>query len=277
LANTSDGALRRAYIDSRYGQLHYRIVLPRQAPTAPPLVCLHQTPSSGRDWEPVLTELAADRVVVAPDTPGYGMSDPPPTPLEIVDFAAIMLRFMDDLAAATVVPRGPFDIMGMHTGSVTATEMARAYPARVRKLVLFGLAAYDADLRAQKLAKLAENFPPPGSDLAHVEKLWSVISRLSDPRKTAEDRHVGMAECLRLGSRMPWGYIAVYRYDFLAAMPQVRQPVLVINPEDDLWAVTRATSHLLPNGRRFDMPGVAHGVLTIEKTRVVGAIQEFIA
>jgi N-acyl-D-aspartate/D-glutamate deacylase len=95
----------------------------------------------------------------------------------------------------------------------------------------------------------------PANDLSHVEKLWAIISKLSDPRMSAEQRHVGMAECLRLGSRMPWGYVAVYRYDFLAAMPQVSQPVLVINPEDDLWVVTRETSHLMPNARRLDLRG----------------------
>ena len=75
---------------------------------------------------------------------------------------------------------------------------------------------------------------------------------------------------------MPWGYVSVYRYDFLAAMPKVTQPVLVINPEDDLWTVTRATSDLLPHGRRLDMPGVAHGVLTIERARVAEAINQFL-
>jgi pimeloyl-ACP methyl ester carboxylesterase len=266
----------RAYVDSRYGQLHYRIATPDHASAAPPLLCLHQTPGNGSDWLPVIAELATQRAVVAPDTPGYGMSDPPPEPANIEDFAAIMARFMDDLAVAQIVPSGSYDVMGMHTGSITATEMARSFASRVHKAVLFGLAAYPAAVRAEKLARLRENFPLPGNDLAHVEKLWAIIGKLSDPRVSAEQRHVGMAECLRLGSRMPWGYISVYRYDFLAAMPQVNQPVLVINPQDDLWAVTRETSHLFRRARRLDLPGVAHGVLSLERDRLVAAINAFL-
>ena len=166
--------------------------------------------------------------------------------------------------------------MGMHTGSVTATEMCRSLPGRVRKAVLFGLAAYPAEVRAEKLLQLRTNFPVPGNDLTHIERLWAIIGRLSDPRIGAEERHVRMAESLRLGSRLPWGYIAVYRYDFLGAMPGVTQPVLVVNPEDDLWAVTRQTSERIPRARRLDMPGVAHGVLSIERDRVVGAIDSFL-
>jgi pimeloyl-ACP methyl ester carboxylesterase len=266
----------RAYIHSRYGQLHYRIAVPDSALVAAPLLCLHQTPGNGSDWLPVIAELAQRRVVIAPDTPGYGMSDPPPEPVNIEDFAAIMAQFMDDLGAARIVPLGAYDVMGMHTGSVTATEMARCYPERVRKAIMFGLAAYPADVRAQKLTRLRDNFPLPANDLTHVEKLWAIISKLSDPRVSPEQRHIGMAECLRLGSRMPWGYISVYRYDFLAAMPQVQQPVLVVNPEDDLWTVTRETSKLMPNARRLDLPGVAHGVLSLERDRVVTAINGFL-
>ncbi len=269
--------VNRAYMPSRYGLLHYRIAKPARPTAAPPLLCIHQTPSNGGNWHPMIDTLAEGRVVVAPDTPGYGMSDPPPEPVDIEDFAAVMARFMDDLASAGLVAPGPFDVMGYHTGSVTSTELARSRPERVRRAVLFGLAAYSAEVRAQKLARLRDVFPAPGPDLSHIEKMWALISTLSDPRVTAEQRHMGMAESLRLGSRLPWGFRAVYRYDFLAAMPQVKQEVLIMNPEDDLWVVTRETSHLFPNGRRFDMPGVAHGVLSLERERVAAEINAFLA
>jgi pimeloyl-ACP methyl ester carboxylesterase len=269
-------SVTRAYVPGFYGLVHYRLATPATPATLPPLLCLHQTPSSSAEWEPVLADLAAGRVVVAPDTPGYGMSDPPPAPVSIGDFARTMLRFMDDLASAGVVQAGVFDVMGAHTGSIIATELAGSAPARVRRLVLFGLAAYDAAVRKAKLDTLYEKFPPPGEDLAHVEKLWAILKTLLDPRMTAEQRHVKMAESLRLGSRMPWAYEAVYRYDFLQAMTEVTQPVLVINPEDDLWEPTRLTSGRYRNGRRLDIPGVRHGVLSIEHDRIVAAIRGFL-
>lgn len=270
-------AVNRAYAPSRYGQIHYRIAMPAAATSAPPLLCLHQTPSHSGDWMPVLPALGEQRVVIAADTPGYGMSDAPPAPLLIEDFAELMAQLMTDLAAQGVVPAGPFDVLGFHTGSVTATEMARAFPGRVRRAVLFGLAAYPADIRAAKLANLRNAFPAPDETLGHIEKLWAIIGQLSDPRLGYEQRHVSMAECLRLGARMPWGYESVYRYDFLGAMPQVSQPVLIMNPQDDLWEVTGKTAALFANGERYDMPGVKHGVLTLEHDRVVAKIEAFLA
>src|SRR5580693_1677673 len=246
----------KAYAPSAHGQLHYRICRPKGELTKPALLCLHQTPNSGADWEPIMADLAIGRVVVAPDTPGYGMSDPPAAPLSIPDFARIMVDFMGELARENVVESGVFDLMGFHTGSITSTEIATSFPDRVRRLVLFGLAAYDEDIRGAKLAALATAFPPPGEDLTHIEKLWAIISKLSDPRMGAEERHKSMAESLRLGARMPWGFAAVYRYDFLEAMAKLEHRVLIMNPEDDLWTPTHATSHLFKNGRRVDFPGV---------------------
>ncbi|WP_260928498.1 alpha/beta fold hydrolase [Novosphingobium sp. 9] len=225
---------------------------------------------------PVLPELAQDRVVIAADTPGYGMSDAPPAPVAIEDFAEEMAALMTYLAGIGEIAGGAFDVMGYHTGSVTTTELARRFPDRVRKAVVFGLAAYPADLRAQKLARLGEVFPVPDATLHHVEKLWAIMRTLIDERMSAEDLHVAMAQCLSLGHRMTWGYESVYKYDFLRAMAEVRQPVLVMNPQDDLWDVTHATSHLFPHGQRHDMPGVSHGILKLETLRVVRVVDAFL-
>jgi pimeloyl-ACP methyl ester carboxylesterase len=266
--------ITRGYAKSRFGQLHYRLAHSNGAGV--PLLCLHQTPSSSADWLPVMGPLSTGRTVIAVDTPGYGMSDAPPQPASIEDFAEIMAQLMADLGAQGVIASGCFDVLGFHTGSLIATQLARSLPDRVRKVVVFGLAAYPAEVREDKLANLLKAFPPPGPSLDHVERLWSIIGELSDPRISWEERHVNMAECLRLGARMPWGYISVYRYDFLGAMAQVEQPVLVMNPEDDLWDVTLATAHTFRNGRRVDLADVKHGVLKLETARVVSEIAAFL-
>jgi pimeloyl-ACP methyl ester carboxylesterase len=268
--------ISKGYVPSRYGQLHYRIAHDDASVTAPPLLCLHQTPSSGKEWLPVMPALARNRVVIAVDNPGYGMSDAPPEPVTIEDFAAVAADLMSQLAEQGAVPAGPFDVIGYHTGSVVATELARSLPDRVRRAVMFGLAAYPADLRTEKLRTLWDKFPAPDRSLRHVEQHWALVQSLIDDRMTAEAMHIAMAESLALGTRLPWGYVSVYGYDFLGAMPQVHQPVLIMNPQDDLHEVTLRTADRFPNGRRVDMPGVAHGVLTIEHDKVVAYIEDFL-
>lgn len=269
--------VEKAYAPSRFGQLHYRLVRPDGPVTQPPLLVLHQTPSNSYEWMPILPLLAQGRVVIAPDTPGYGMSDAPPEPASIPDFAGVMGDLIDHLAARGEIEGGAFDVMGAHTGSIIATELAVSLPDRVRRLVLFGLAAYPEHERERRLALLLEKFPRPGADLTHVEQLWAIFGELGDARMTSEQRHVAMAECLRLGARMPWGYIGVYRYDFLGAIARVEQEALVINAQDDLWGVTQQVAPVLRYGRLWPLPGRAHGFLAFDAAEIAPDILAFLS
>ena len=71
------GAIRRQFIDGEYGQLHLRVAKPAN-PIHPPLYCLHMSPKSGRLFEAFMRGACQDRIMVAPDYPGYGESAPPP-------------------------------------------------------------------------------------------------------------------------------------------------------------------------------------------------------
>ena len=54
--------------------IFYREAGPKDAPT---ILLLHGLPSSARMFQPLLTRLADDYHLVAPDYPGYGHSDWP--------------------------------------------------------------------------------------------------------------------------------------------------------------------------------------------------------
>ncbi|NBC35356.1 alpha/beta fold hydrolase [Novosphingobium sp. FSY-8] len=268
--------ITKAYAPSRYGQIHYRLCLPQGPVSAPPILCLHQTPSNSHEWRALMPHLAQGRVVIAPDTPGYGMSDPPPAPTTIPDFAEHMLALTDHLAGAGVIDGTRIDVIGMHTGSLIATQMGLTAPDRVRKLGLFGLAAYPEDVRMARLATLRDKFPAPDRSLRHVEMLWAIFGELGEARMTPEYRHVAMAECLRIGHRIPWGYEAVYRYDFLGALAALSQPALVVNAQDDLWDVTHRVAHLIPHGQMLPLPGRAHGYMEFEAADIAGQLLAFL-
>lgn len=88
----------RAYVDGRFGQLHYRSAGAKGS-GATPVLFIHSSPSSGRMWEAAMAVVAGDRYVLAPDTPGFGNSDPPPEPPEIPDYAATMADFFNSWAS----------------------------------------------------------------------------------------------------------------------------------------------------------------------------------
>lgn len=104
--------VRKGYIDATHGQIHYRIAEPRTQSGKPPLLCLHQSPKCGLEFETFMREASRDRVVIAPDYPGYGMSDPAPSEAAttIPMYAGEMWHLIDGLGLETI------DLFGNHTG-----------------------------------------------------------------------------------------------------------------------------------------------------------------
>jgi pimeloyl-ACP methyl ester carboxylesterase len=269
--------IRRTYADGRWGQVHLRICgeVAGGSQGLPPLLLLHPTPKSGWIYEDVMPALAEGRIVIAPDTPGYGASDAPPAPATMEDHAAALLALIRDLAAGGIIPAGPVDLLGYHTGSVLATAAALTEPEQVRRLILVSLAAYPPDIRAGKTAAL-DRWPGPREDGSHLTAMWTLMQTLFDPRIDLAWKHASLTENLRPGARTIWGYRAVYGYDFQAALDRLEHKTLILNPEDDLWQPTRDNAGRVRGARYVELPGVGHGLFTLEAERIAELVRGFL-
>src|ERR1700737_1792365 len=131
--------VRRGYFECRYGQLHVHNAIPPGGgfKEGTPLLCLHHTTGSGRVFERFLALAGRDRSVYAPDTPGFGESDPPPSRPTISDYAAALGDFLDTMRFRQI------DVLGYQAGALIAAELALALPTVVRRVVLMGVPAPD--------------------------------------------------------------------------------------------------------------------------------------
>jgi pimeloyl-ACP methyl ester carboxylesterase len=260
-----------AYAEGPWGQIHYRVVAPARSSRRPPLVCLHASPLSGIVYDEWLQEIGRDRLALAPDTPGYGGSATPPRPPSIGDYADAMRQFLDGLGL------GEVDLMGYHTGSLTSIELARRLPARVRRVVLISAPIFTpAELETLRAGVGA---PAPSFEVALARLLenWRRDGK-GMFRDATEDRVIDMRiESLRHFRTSNWGFRAAFDYDLAGALPQVRQPVLVLNPEDDLWTMTpRAKPLLNASSRVHDLPGWTHGHLDAHTEEMAAIVRGFL-
>ena len=249
---TPEGVSRR-FVDGRFGQIHYRIARPSR-PQRVPLMCFHLSPSSGRIYARLLAAMARDRIAIAPDTPGFGESDAPPEPPEIADYAAAMGEVLDTLEIGAV------DLLGYHTGSKIAVELAQQRPQQVRRLVLVSAPIYTPEELTNQKADYAAR--PHSDDGAHLKAAWD-----SQWKWRAKDTPIAlvqreMTESLRGGDKSWWGHRAAFNYAHADNLPNVSQPVYVLCPKDDLFEATQRAADYIGNGRIVDMPGWAgHGML----------------
>jgi len=252
----SPGGIVRGYTSCRYGQLHFRAAGEATDGSAPPLLMLHQNPSSSLEFEPFIREMAKDRAVLAFDTPGNGMSDPPPAPPGLAEYAAAFADGLDEMLFAAT---SKIDVFGFHTGAYLAVELALARPDLVGRLILSGIPLRTAEERALRLQAASEPVPL-GEDgeaiFAFIRAMWSFTVAGRDPRTPMERALAVFAERLRPMHRHAWPYIGVWSYRAEETLPRITQPTLVLQPHEMLLEQSRAAAQLIPRAVLVELPAL---------------------
>lgn len=242
----------RGYLPSRYGQLHYRAA---GAPSGrPALVLLHQNPSSSLEYAPLIDAMAQDRQVIAFDTPGYGMSDAPPAPLDMAGYAACFAEALPGLGLAHA---DACDVYGFHTGALLAIELAIALPETIRRIVVTGLPMRSPAECAERLAA-AQTAPPLDESgdvaLTMARGLWDYVVAARTPGVSLERAARVWVDKLTPLDRAQWAYHGVWSYDFAARLPLVGQSTLLLQPAEAIMAQSIAAATLFPNGQVVGLP-----------------------
>lgn len=247
---------RRMYIDCGYGQIHVRVATP-DAATHTPLICLHMSPKSGKLFEKFMTVASDDRMVIAPDYPGYGESDKPPAepPVRVQDYARTMWEVLDGLGIDKV------DIFGHHTGSKVAAEMAHQRPDSVGSIVM--VSALVLTKKEQDEFNATYQPVPLDEEGTRFKKMWDAIKFHRGPGMTLEMMAASLGESMRGGEAYEWGHHAAFTYNqfFPDVVKKLPHKITVINPKDDLFKLTPRVMDLLQNGTLIDKPEWGHGFM----------------
>lgn len=254
--------IKKSYLDCRFGQLHVR----HAGEGGIPLVCFHMSPYSGLHYEPFMAHMATDRLVVCPDTPGYGgsgMSLDAPT---MENYAAAMIDMLDALGLETV------DLMGFHTGTFVALALAHMSPERVRKLVLPGIPYADADGRAKRLQMFSGD-RPYFTEEGYVQKRWDM--GLKGRGAQPDDRFIALfAESMRTGvAGMNKGFAAVYRFDPDAAIAALDKPVYIPVPDEMLADSSRTAAKLFKNAFLEEWPEFKGDLFDVASAEVAAKVK----
>ena len=218
-------------------QVHYR-----RAGSGPAVLLLHQSPLSSRDMLPTIERWQSRFTCIAPDTPGYGMSDPfGVSEVQMEDIAEAVKEFLDALGIERIA------VYGFHTGAMIAAAFAERYPQRCLCAVSNGYVVLTEEERADYVANYLPAFEPSW-DGSHLTWLWArmreqtiffpwyrktLASRLDIDVPSPERLMVGLVDFLRAGDNYRVGYRAAFTFRSDAALTRVRVPMLVTASDGD--------------------------------------------
>lgn len=230
-------------IREQFIQVQARHVMVRYAGWGPALMLLHQSPQNSRALVPWIERLASHYSVFAPDTPGFGYSDPLPLAQPTIpDYAAALNALLEKLGIDRVL------VYGVHTGAVTALRFALDYPNRVAALVCDGYARFDA---AERQSLLGDYLPPfePKWDGSHLLWLfarfreqnlffpWNTptqAARLAYPLPSTAKLHSDVMDVLDAGDGYRIGYRAPFLYDDPTAAARLAVPSTIFYRAEDV-------------------------------------------
>lgn len=153
--------------DGQILQTHYRT-----SGSGAPLLLLHPSPLSSAFMEPLI-DLFTDIVTVyAPDTPGYGASDPLPEPSEdLSGYVDWLRRYMQEIGIDKA------GIYGSATGAQIAIQFARSFPEMTDYLVLDN-AVHFTDAEREEIVDTYFPDLSPQADGSHLQLAWEISSKL---------------------------------------------------------------------------------------------------
>lgn len=164
-------AIRRGFVDTPEGQLHY---YEAGAASLPALILLHSTPNA-RLFHAVLPLLGEQLRAIAMDTPGYGDSTRPPVPYtEVAQYSARVAQLLDGLDIEHA------HLLGHMTGAVFAAETAAAFPERVERLALVEFLDWAGARAKSEQHHVQVPYARPAPNGGHLLTLWERYSDMLD-------------------------------------------------------------------------------------------------
>lgn len=240
--------LKSRYANTRHGQMHYRT-----AGDGPPLLMLHATPKSSRSFAQIMPYLAAYHGVIAPDTLGFGESDPVPSQLTIETLAESVADLMETLGAKPAV------IFGLHTGNKIGAALAAGWPELVSHFILCGMTHSIILDRSEREAAIKTLVATPFTK-----------KDISDDEKRDREQGANSVEAI---------YNANYGFDLTATLALLTVPTLVLElatPEEDrLGRQADAVAALIPRAKTYTFEGSDRDALEHRPDELARAILDF--
>lgn len=245
--------ITRHYLTLAGRRVHYRM-----CGSGPPVLLIHQSPRSSAEYAGVMAQWGERFTCIAPDSPGFGQSDPlaiaqPSTD----DFADSILEFADAVGFRGIAA------YGFHSGGIFLMNALRRHPERFVALAVGGYPCF----RPEEQDDVGEAYLPPFVPLPYGEHLvwaWNRMleqawyfpwfkpeqaRRLPNPHADPQALHAMVMDLLASGDAYRHGYRAALGagYDVPGASAVV-PPALLSSYSGDPMTAHMARFPALPAG-----------------------------
>ena len=208
---------------------------------------LHPSPLSSEMMVGLMTSLGDVGKLVAPDTPGYGMSDAlDERSLSSSDNLDPYVAWLDDFAVAMGFDE--FGLYGTATGAQISIEYAKAHPTRLRYSILDNVVHFEQREREEIAASYFPDLSPT-LDGSHLARAWEMSTglfkwfpwnskdeahRISDVEPDVDAVQATVLATLTAGKRYDEAYSRAFKNENANNILEIGVPVHIIRWEGSI-------------------------------------------
>lgn len=207
----------------------------------PPVVFVHGGGNDWHEWKKNLAFIAQRFQVYAPDLPGFGLSQPPETPVSPTWSIGFLKNFLDSLGINNT------HLVGHSMGAMMSIAFAASYPKSVKKLIL---------IDASGLGKLSRMG-------------WLLLSIFR-----TIDRWQGKKRGPKYSVR------PIEKWQVLDELTKIKSPTLIVWGRNDIYlpvSHSRLAHTLVPDSQLYIFPCCGHAPQRKYSTRFNSLIMQFLA
>ena len=174
---------------------------------------------------------------------------------------------VDGLKAAGM--QGQIDLLGIHTGSIEAIEIAHQLGSQVRRVIAVGMPLFTAEEQQRQLEKYSEQPLRPATEGGHVLGAWRGGLALRQPPYDLGDAHDRFIEHV-LAANPGAAFRAACGYPIDKKLKGLKAPLTVFAPHDDIIEQTLRVKPLLKTTATYvDLPELGLDIFHSATDRLV--------
>jgi hypothetical protein len=160
-------------------------------------------------------------------------------------------------------------LLGIHTGSIEAIEIAHQLGSQVRRVIVVGMPLFTAEEQQRQMEKYSEQPLRPATEGGHVLGAWRGGLALRHPPYDLGDAHQRFIEHV-LAANPGAAFRAACGYAIDKKLKGLRSPLTVLAPHDDIIEQTLRVKPLLKaNATYVDLPDLGLDLFHAATDRMV--------
>jgi hypothetical protein len=168
--------------------------------------------------------------------------------------------------------QGPIDLLGVHTGSIEAIEIAHQLGSQVRRLVAVGMPLFTAEEQQRQLEKYIEQPLRPATEGGHVLAAWRGGLAFRQAPYDLADVHRGFVEHV-LAANPGAAFRAACGYAIDKKLKSLKSPLTVFAPHDDIFEQTERVKPLLKSSAIYvDLPDLGMDLFQAATDRMAALV-----